>query len=684
LADAETPEKNDNKTLLKNIRKRKDGEDVSKKNMKPDPLRTLMMWLIIIAAVVMGIQFVENQRGVKEVKLTYSQFKKLLVDPAAKIVSLEIMQKGINRAVLHGQVADPSVLQDVPSGRRGAAPAGFMVNLPFVDTPMLSEWDSLGVKYTFEPERMNWGDIVLSILPWLVLIFVWMFMFRQMQSGQKGIFSFGKSRAKLHNIDRPKNTFADVAGVEEAKAELEEIIEFLKDAKKFLKLGGKIPKGVLLLGPPGTGKTLLARCVAGEAGVPFLSMSGSDFVEMFVGVGASRVRDLFDTAKKNAPSIIFIDEIDAVGRQRGAGLGGGHDEREQTLNQMLVEMDGFEENSGVILIAATNRPDVLDPALMRPGRFDRQIVVDVPDVKGREGILKVHMKGVPLAADVDPMVIARGTPGFVGADLRNLVNEAALMAARFGQETVTMLDFEESKDRVMMGVERKSMVLSEKEKRNTAVHEAGHAICNIYCSEADPLHKVTIIPRGRALGVTFSLPGEDKHSYTKQFILDRICISMGGRAAESMVYNMQTTGASNDIKQATELVRRLICDFGMTDELGPLSYGEKDEQVFLGRDISRRRDYSNKTAEEIDSLMKRIVEEQQQRSEAILSEHRTELERLADALMEHELLDREEIMRIIGGEHLEIARKSRPMPVKKLVAAIVPPVSEGQPDAPSA
>jgi cell division protease FtsH len=473
-------------------------------------------------------------------------------------------------------------------------------------------------------------------------------------------------------IDRPQTTFADAAGVEEAKQELQEVIDFLKDPKKFKRLGGKIPKGVLLLGPPGTGKTLLARCVAGEAGVPFLSMSGSDFVEMFVGVGASRVRDLFETAKRNAPSIIFIDEIDAVGRQRGAGLGGGHDEREQTLNQMLVEMDGFEVNSGVILVAATNRPDVLDPALLRPGRFDRQIVVDVPDVKGREGILKVHTKSLPLSADVDLNTIARGTPGFVGADLANLANEAALMAARFGQDNVTMIDFEEAKDKVMMGAERKSMVLSEKEKKLTAYHEAGHAICNIYCKEADPLHKVTIIPRGRALGVTFSLPFEDMHSYTKEYILDRICIMMGGRMAEKLVFNHETTGAASDIKQATNLVRKLICDYGMTDELGPISYGEKDEQIFLGREISRHRDYSDLTAESIDRLMRETIEMQARRSQDIITEHREQLDWLANALLEHEMLDREEIMKVIAGDTLAMAKKTRtvkPLPVATDAAA---------------
>lgn len=639
-------------------RKQKD-KDGGKKGRR-DPGKTILMWLAITVAVIFALRSVEGYGTQKEVKLTYSQFQEVLANPEIKIVEANIVQKGLNRAVFYGEVEDPSSLLKVETLKKNVPiNKNFVVNLPFVDSEMLSSWEKAGLQYTFEQEKMNWGDIMISILPWALMILFWLFMIRQMQAGQKGVFSFGKSRAKLHAMDRPQITFADAAGVEEAKGELQEIIDFLKDPKKFKRLGGKIPKGVLLLGPPGTGKTLLARCVAGEAGVPFLSMSGSDFVEMFVGVGASRVRDLFETAKRNSPCIIFIDEIDAVGRQRGAGLGGGHDEREQTLNQMLVEMDGFEVNSGVILIAATNRPDVLDPALLRPGRFDRQIVVDMPDVKGREGILKVHTKSIPLSPDVELNTIARGTPGFVGADLANLVNEAALMAARFGQDVVTMLDFEEAKDKVMMGAERKSMVLSDKEKTITAYHEAGHAVCNIYCEEADPLHKVTIIPRGRALGVTFSLPWEDKHSYTKQYILDRICIMLGGRMAEEMIFNHQTTGAASDIKQATSLIRKLICDYGMTEELGPISYGEKDEQIFLGREISRHRDYSDKTAEAIDSMMRKMIEEQLQRARDILNAHKDQLERLAQALLEHELLDREEIMKVINGDTLQTAKKSR-------------------------
>ncbi len=654
----EEPKKKEKK-YFDSVKKHLRSKGSRKKGQKKDPTRTIVMWLLVGVTVIIGLRFLDSQSALKEVKIPYSQFKSWLRNPSVRILSAKVTQKGINRAELHGEVADEASFSELEGVKPRPGSRSFIVNLPFLDSEMLAEWDSLGFQYSFEGESVNFWSVLLSSWPILLMILFWVFMIRQMQGGQKGIFSFGKSRAKIHNLDRPKNNFNDVAGVEEAKAELEEIIEFLKEPKKFERLGGKIPKGVLLLGPPGTGKTLLARAVAGEAGVPFMSMSGSDFVEMFVGVGASRVRDLFETAKKNSPSIIFIDEIDAVGRQRGAGLGGGHDEREQTLNQILVEMDGFEENSGVILIAATNRPDVLDPALLRPGRFDRHVVVDVPDIRGREGILKVHIKNIPLADDVDLLTIARGTPGFVGADLANLVNEAALMAARFVQEKVTMLDFEEARDKVMMGAERKSLVLSDEEKKTTAYHEAGHAICTLHCPHADPLHKVTIIPRGRALGVTFSLPGEDKHSHSKEYILDKVCILMGGRVAEEQVFNIQTTGASNDIKNATDLIRKVVCDFGMTNELGPLSYGKKDEQIFLGREIATHRDYSDKTAEEIDHLMRKMVEEQLERARTILKKHRKEVEQLASALLEHEMLGREEIEKVIKGETLEQVKKTR-------------------------
>ena len=500
-------------------------------------------------------------------------------------------------------------------------------------------------------------NVLLSWFPFLLLIGVWIFFMRQMQGGGNKALSFGKSRAKLLTEDQQKVTFKDVAGIDEAKEELQEVIEFLKDPKKFQKLGGKIPKGVLLMGPPGTGKTLLARAIAGEADVPFFTISGSDFVEMFVGVGASRVRDLFDQGKKHAPCIIFIDEIDAVGRHRGAGLGGGHDEREQTLNQLLVEMDGFESHDSVILIAATNRPDVLDPALLRPGRFDRQVVVPNPDIKGREGILRVHLRKIPLAEGVDVHVLARGTPGFSGADLANLVNEAALLAARRNKDRVEMSDLEEAKDKVLMGAERRSMIMSDEEKRTTAYHESGHALVAKLVPGADPVHKVTIIPRGRALGVTQQLPEGDKYTFSKENMLARITVLLGGRSAEELVFDDITTGAGNDIERATELARKMVCEWGMSEKLGPVTFGKKEEQIFLGREIAQHRDYSEATAVEIDYEVKRIVTECHDRARRLLQEHRETLTEIAETLLEVEVLNAEELDRIVDrrkGREVEV------------------------------
>jgi len=498
-----------------------------------------------------------------------------------------------------------------------------------------------------EEEKVSWFSIFISWFPLLFLVGVWIFFMRQMQGGGGKAMAFGKSRAKLLTEAQGRITFEDVAGVDEAKEELEEIIQFLKDPKKFTKLGGRIPKGVLLVGPPGTGKTLLARAVAGEAGVPFFSISGSDFVEMFVGVGASRVRDLFVQGKKNAPCIIFIDEIDAVGRHRGAGLGGGHDEREQTLNQLLVEMDGFESNEGVILIAATNRPDVLDPALLRPGRFDRQVVVPQPDVKGREMILKVHTKKTPLGPNVNLDVIARGTPGFSGADLANVVNEAALLAARKDKSVVDMSDFDDAKDKVLMGVERRSMVISEDEKKNTAYHEAGHTLVAKLIPGSDPVHKVSIIPRGRALGITMQLPAEDKHSYSKEALLNRIAVLMGGRAAEDIIFSSLTTGAGNDIERATDLARKMVCEWGMSDKMGPVSFGKKEESIFLGRDMSMHKNYSEATAVEIDGEIRRIVEDSYSRVTTLLRDNIDTLHKLSMQLIEKENLTGDEVDQII-------------------------------------
>src|SRR5437867_1419811 len=516
-----------------------------------------------------------------------------------------------------------------------------------------------------EATSSPWSLLLYSWAPVLLMIGFWIFFMRQMQSGGNKALSFGKSKAKLSSSSQKKVTFKDVAGVDEAKEELQEIIEFLKEPQKFQKLGGRIPKGVLLMGPPGTGKTLLARAVAGEANVPFFSISGSDFVEMFVGDGASRVRDLFEQGKKNAPCIVFIDEIDHVGRHRGAGLGGGHDEREQTLNQLLVEMDGFESNEGVILVAATNRPDVLDPALLRPGRFDRRIVVNRPDVKGREGILAVHTRKIPMADDVDVPVLARGTSGFSGADLANLVNEAALNAARYNRKTVRMIDFEFAKDKVLMGSERRSMIISDAEKRVTAIHEAGHALLTVLLPQADPIHKVTIIPRGMALGLTQQLPADEKHNYSREYLNDQIAILLGGRIAEEITMNSLTTGAGNDLERATELARRMVCEWGMSDAMGPPTFGKKEEQIFLGRAIAQHQDYSEDTALKIDHEVKRFVTDNYQRAHGLLTGQKDTLVRISEELLAREVLDADQVRRLAAGLKLDEPQPvtARPSPV---------------------
>ena len=593
-------------------------------------LKTILVWSAVIVSLLVLWQVFS---GIRDVKVEDKSFTSFYQDMTAKkIKSVKIMGEDLEGEGFNGQKF------------KSVIPAEAIWDLS-------KDLNQNGVLVKLEKTSNNslLSIFLSSWLPLLLLLGFWIFLMRQMQSGGNKALSFGKSRARLLSSQQKKVTFKDVAGVEEAKEELTEIIEFLKEPQKFQKLGGRIPKGVLLMGSPGTGKTLLARAIAGEANVPFFSISGSDFVEMFVGVGASRVRDLFEQGKKNAPCIIFIDEIDAVGRHRGAGLGGGHDEREQTLNQLLVEMDGFESNDGVILIAASNRPDVLDPALLRPGRFDRQVVVPLPDIRGREGILKVHTRKIPVSDDVDVSVIARGTPGFSGASLANLVNEAALNAARYNRKLVLMTDFEGAKDKVMMGKERKSMVLTEAENRSTAYHEAGHALVAFMTPGSDPLHKVTIIPRGMALGLTQQLPETDKHNYSKTFIEGRIAILMGGRCAEKMLLNQETTGASSDIEIATDSARKMVTEWGMSPELGPLSFGKKEEQIFLGREISQHRDYSEDTAIQIDREVRRIVEEGYSRAVAILEENRDSLVRLAEALLEYETLDLNDIEAIIKG-----------------------------------
>ncbi|HZE94560.1 MAG TPA: ATP-dependent zinc metalloprotease FtsH, partial [Gemmatimonadales bacterium] len=552
-------------------------------------------------------------------------------------------------------------LQDVrgeftaPERIEGRDVLHFTVPLPFPSSEAFAQkLHDAGVPVSAKKARQGLFSVFVTLLPWLVLIGFWLFMFRQVQAGSGRAFAFGKSKAKLLTGDTPKITFADVAGCDEAKVELQEIIEFLKDPQKFTRLGGRLPKGALLVGPPGTGKTLLAKAVAGEAGRPFFSMSGSDFVEMFVGVGASRVRDLFEQGKAHAPCIIFIDEIDAVGRHRGAGLGGGHDEREQTLNQLLVEMDGFESNDGVILLAATNRPDILDPALLRPGRFDRQIVVDMPDLKGREQILRVHVRKIPMASGVNLERIARGTPGLAGAELANIVNEAALLAARRNKVAVDMQDFEDAKDKVMLGLERKSRVLSDEERRLVAYHEAGHALVGLTVPDADPLHKVTIIPRGRALGLTAYLPEEELHKYTKRSIESRLAMAYGGRVAEELVFGPEkvTTGAAQDIQQATNIARRMVTQFGMSAVIGPIAVGDREQEIFLGREVVQRREISDRTAQIVDEEVRNILTHAYSEAQRILAERRAALDRLAAALLERETLEREQVEMVIAGQTL--------------------------------
>jgi cell division protease FtsH len=608
--------------------------------------RTASFWILIVMTALLITQ-VFSPRRQQAAELTYTpEFVRQL--DAGNIDSLTV----IDGKRLEGTLRQPITVEQRPVTE-------FWTLLPIRDSEeILARLQQSGVPIRGADPKQNLWILMLQALPWLLIIGLWIFMLRGMQAGGSKAFQFGKSKARLLTGDTPKVTFADVAGADEAKDELQEIIEFLKDPQKFSRLGGRLPKGVLLVGPPGTGKTLLARAVAGEAGRPFFSMSGSDFVEMFVGVGASRVRDLFEQGKQHAPCIIFIDEIDAVGRHRGAGLGGGHDEREQTLNQLLVEMDGFESNDGVILLAATNRPDVLDPALLRPGRFDRQVVVDAPDVKGREGILRVHLRRIPLGTNVDVRSLAKATPGMSGADLANLVNEGALLAARRGHDKVYMEDLDDAKDKVMLGAERRSMVLSDAERKLTAYHEAGHAVVALRLPGLDPVHKITIVPRGRALGVTASLPEEDRHSYTREYLVASLAMLYGGRAAEEMVFGPEkiTTGAANDIERATAMARRMVTQFGMSHEVGPMAVGDSEHEVFLGREIGQRRQVSEAVARQVDSEVKNLLDTAYETAERTLTANRELLEQIAEALLERETLDREEVDLLAAGEKLPEAK----------------------------
>ncbi len=615
--------------------------------------RNLMLWLMIAVGFIILAQILTFDQK-SETEISFTEFKALL--SKGRVESATIIDNEF-----HGNLySSVTIWRPSSRGIEGDSTSLFIdekikVILPtnYVDTEVLAEWDAVGLMYNFQVKSMDWVGYLLQMSPWILIFVFWFILMRRMQGGgPKGIFSFGKSRAKVLSGKEPKVTFDDVAGVVEAKQELMEIIGFLKEPEKFSRLGGKIPKGVLLTGPPGTGKTLLAKAVAGEAEVPFFSISGADFVEMFVGVGASRVRDLFEQGKKNAPCIIFIDELDAVGRTRGAGLGGGHDEREQTLNQLLVEMDGFESNEGVILISATNRADVLDRALLRPGRFDRQVVVGNPDVLGREGILKVHTKDVKMAKDIDLSTLAKSTPGLSGADLANLVNEAALLAASKNKKFVELDDFEEAKDKVMMGVARKSMIISEAEKKVTAYHEAGHALVAMSIPEADPIHKVTIVPRGGTLGTTHQLPMDERYNYSRKLVNAQLAILLGGRSAEKIVFDEYTTGAGNDLERATELSRKMVCEWGMSEKLGPLTFGKKGEEIFLGREISQHRDYSEKTAQIIDEEVRRIVLAAEERATNLLKKKKSTLKRIAEALLEKEIINGVELDALIAGKNI--------------------------------
>jgi cell division protease FtsH len=658
-------------------------------NMTPSPKKsfnwgrfskTLSFWILVILIPIAFLTY-GNGREAQAPEVNYSFYRQQLESGNIKAATFQTDN------VLAGQFSQPVRIGNVQAKK-------FVLRLvPGAAEKEQTRLFERGVITNATEPRANFGSLLITVLPYVLLIGFWIFLFRQMQSGGNKAFSFGKSKAKLLSGDTPKITFADVAGADEAKVELQEIIEFLKDPQKFTKLGGRLPKGALLVGPPGTGKTLLAKAVAGEAARPFFSMSGSDFVEMFVGVGASRVRDLFEQGKAHAPCIIFIDEIDAVGRHRGSGMGGGHDEREQTLNQLLVEMDGFESNDGVILIAATNRPDVLDPALLRPGRFDRQIVVDAPDLRGREGILKVHLRNKPQADDVSVHLLARGTPGMAGADLANLVNEGALLAARKGHDKIYMSDLEEAKDRVMLGAERKSLVMKDDERRLTAFHEAGHAVCAMMVYGNDPLHKVTIVPRGRALGIAFTLPEDDRVSVTREQLEAKLVMAYGGRAAEEIVFgrNRVTTGAASDIQQATSIARRYVTQWGLSDTIGPILVGDVEQELFLGRDIQTRREVSEQTAQLVDSEVKRVAFEAHARAVAVLTEHRTLLDIVATQLLERETLTRDDILLLKAGKELpprlppDMPMTTQPLatPAAPVARPILPPMLGGPEIAPA-